>query len=149
MKHFGSILHFTQQRNDDLMRAFRQQLASAKSVVMPDIFGLVADSPASRFWVSEKRAAIVISAMDAGRPLPPMRPNKQEMFDEIYRRVLIERRKHPEKSIYELVATVIYQPAPKFYLTARTVGEFIYRVKKGWYERQFDRDRLDLERIDL
>lgn len=145
MRHIGSILDFTHQRNDDIMRAFRNQLAQSKFIVMSDIFELVAESPASRFWVSEERAAIVISAMLAGKPLPPMRRNKREMFNEIYRRFLIERKANPEKSIYELVAIIVNQPAPKFYLTPRTVGEFICRIKNGWYDKQFDRYRKDYE----
>lgn len=141
MKYFGSILDFTRERNADLMRAFREQLALARFVVMPEIFEMVAESPASRFWVSEERATIVISAMDAGKPLPRMRSNKREMFEEIYRRFLAERKKHPDMSTYELVTMIVNQPAPKFYLTPRTVGEFIYRIKNGWYDKQFDRYR--------
>lgn len=146
MKYLGSILEFTQHRNDDIMRAFRQQLVKAKFIVMPEIFELVAQSPASRFWVSEERAAIVIARMLAGKTLPPMRENKREMFDEIFRRFLLLRKQHPSKSVYELVAMVVNQPAPKFYLTARTVGEFIYRIRNGWYDRQFDRYRKDSQR---
>lgn len=145
MKYFGSILDFTRERNADLMRAFREQLALARFIVMPEIFELVAESPASRFWVSEERAAIVISAMAAGKPLPRMRSNKREMFEEIYRRFLIERKENPKKSVYELVTKIVNQPAPKFYLTPRTVGEFIYRIKNGWYDKQFDRYRQDTD----
>ena len=141
MKYFGSILDFTIERNNDLLRAFREQLALARYIVMPEIFELVAESPASRFWVSEERATIVISAMIAGKPLPRMRPTKREMFNEIYTRFLIERKKFPSKTIYELVSAIVIQPAPKFYLTPRTVGELIYRIKNGWYDKQYDRNR--------
>jgi hypothetical protein len=145
MKYFGSILDFTKERNEDLLRVYREQLARASYIVMPEIFALVADSPARRFWVSEERAAIVVSAMLAGKPLPKMRSNKREMFEEIYRRFLILRSEHPKKSVYELVTAVVNQPAPKFYLTPRTVGEFIYRMKNGWYDNQFDRYRQDTD----
>lgn len=141
MKYFGCILDFTRERNADLMRAFRHHLALANFIVMPDIFEAVANSPASRFWVSEERAAIVISAMAAGKQLPRMRSNKREMFNEIYRRFIVERNNNPDKSVYELVSTIVNQPAPKFYLTPRSVGEFIYRIKNGWYDKQFDRYR--------
>lgn len=116
------------------MRVFRAHLRNASFVVISDVFRLVANSPASRFWVSEERAAVVISAMWAGRPLPRMRPNKREMFEEIFRRFKIEKERNPSATIYELVAEIVSQPAPKFYLTPRTVGEFIYRYKKGWYD---------------
>ena len=141
MKYFGSILDFTKERNADLMRVYHDRLAEASVIVMPVIFQLVADSPASRFWVSEERAAIVISAMVAGKPIPRMRSNKREMFEEIYRRYLVMRKDCPDKSVYELVTKIVNQPAPKFYLTPRTVGEFIYRIKNGWYDNQYDRYR--------
>ena len=141
MKYFGSILDFTRERNADLMRVYHDRLAEASIIVMPVIFQLVADSPASRFWVSEERAAIVISAMAAGKPMPRMRSNKREMFEEIYRRYLLMRKDYPDKSVYELVTKIVNQPAPKFYLTPRTVGEFIYRIKNGWYDNQSDRYR--------
>ncbi len=141
MKYFGCILDFTRERNADLMRVYRQKLAEASMIVMPAIFELVAESPASRFWVSEERAAIVISAMAAGKSIPRMRSNKREMFEEIYRRYLIMQEEYPDKSVYELVTKIVNQPAPKFYLTPRTVGEFIYRIKNGWYDNQYDRYR--------
>ena len=127
-------LDFTHQRNADLMRAFRHHLSEVDRIFMEDIFYLVAESPASRFWVSEERAAIVISAMMAGRRLPKMRPNKKEMFEEILRRYLIAKELNPDRSLSSLVGEIVHQPAPKFYLTPRTVGEFIYRIKNGFYK---------------
>lgn len=135
MKRLESIVAFTQERNADLMRAFRQQLALAHHIILPDIFERVAHSPSSRFWVSEERAAIVICAMLKGKPFPRMGNNKRQMFEEIYRRFLIERGENPETSVYELVAGIVNQPAPKFYLTPRTVGEIIRRIKIGWYDK--------------
>lgn len=139
MKYFGSILDFTHERNADLLRVYRAHLASVRYVIMPDIFALVADSTASRFWVSEERAAIVVSSMLAGRPLPKMRANKREMFEEIFRRFLELRSRFPDENVSRLVSLVVNSPAPRFYLTPRTVGEIIYHIKNGWYERQFDR----------
>ena len=136
MKHHGCILDFTHERNADLMRAYRARLAEAGHIVMPDIFSRVAASPASRFWVSEERAAVVVSAMLARRPLPRMRRNKREMFEEIFRRYTAAQAADPTRSVFEIVADVVNQPAPKFYLTPRTVGEFIYRIKSGWYDKR-------------
>lgn len=139
MKHLGCYLEFTDARNADLMRAYREQLRLCGFIVMPDIFARVADSPSVRFWVSEERAALVIAAMDAGRTLHRMRPNKREMFAEIHRRVIRLRTLHPHRTLYDLVTEVVNQPAPKFYLTARTVGEFIYRIKNGWHEHRHEK----------
>ena len=139
MKYYGSILDFTQERNQELIRVYQEKLSKAGYIVMPEIFEQVANSPCSRFWVSEERAAIVISSLLAGKILPNMRKNKREMFDEIFRRFLIVRERYPEKSIYALAIMVVNQPAPKFYMTPRTVGELIYRIKNGWYDKQFNR----------
>lgn len=139
MKYYGSILDFTQERNQELMRVYQEELSKAGYIVMPKIFEQVANSPCSRFWVSEERAAIMISTLLAGKVIPNMRKNKREMFDEIFRRFLIVREQYPEKSIYALAIMVVNQPAPKFYMTPRTVGELIYRIKNGWYEKQFNR----------
>ena len=144
-KHFGSIMDFTRQRNDDIMRAYREQLALANYIVMPEIFEKVAESPAKRFWVSEERAAVEVSRMLVGKPFSRMRANKREMFQEIFRRYLALRESCPGKSLIELVSIVVHQPAPKFYLTPRTVGEFVYRIKNGWYDKQFDRYRQNID----
>lgn len=147
MKYYGSILDFTQERNQELMRVYQDKLSKAGYIVMPEIFEQVANSSCSRFWVSEERAAIVISSLLAGKILPNMRKNKREMFDEIFRRFLIAREQYPEKSIYALAIMVVNQPAPKFYMTPRTVGELIYRIKNGWYDKQFNRYR-DCSQVD-
>lgn len=129
------------------MRVYQEKLSKAGYIVMPKIFEQVANSPCSRFWVSEERAAIVISTLLAGKVVPNMRRNKREMFDEIFHRFLIAREQYPEKSIYALAIMVVNQPAPKFYMTPRTVGELIYRIKNGWYEKQFNRYK-DYSQVD-
>lgn len=138
MKSFGAVLEFTRERNDALLRAYRIQLRKAHYIVMADIFQKVADSPAPRFWVSEERAAIVISAMVAGRPLPPMRECKRQMFQEIYARYLQARSHDPDTPLSLLVADIVNQPAPHFYLTPRTIAQLIYHINKNnrKYEKQ-------------
>lgn len=135
MKKLGSVIEFTRQRNDDLMRAYRIQLALVPHIVMSRLFELVALSPSTRFWVTEERAAHIVSLMLEDKPLPYMRDNRREMFEEIYRRFLSERRRRPHASLHALVCDIVCGPAPKFYLTPRTVGEIIYRIRNGWYDR--------------
>lgn len=136
MKYFGSIMDFTHERNEDLMRVFREFFDKSDFIIISDLFQRVADSPSKRFWVSENRAAVVISAMLAKKRLPKMNPNKQEMFNEIFRRFNILREQRPDISFRELIAEVISQPAPKFYLAPRTVCEYFYRIKNGWYRNK-------------
>ncbi|MGM9844781.1 MAG: hypothetical protein ACI30K_00930 [Muribaculaceae bacterium] len=133
MKHFGCISNFAAERNAELLRTFRLHLAAAKHVVMPQIFRRVANSPSSRFWVSESRAAIVVAAMANGKELPRMTLTKREMYNEIYHRYKELARYMPGEPLADVVALVVHQPAPKFYLTPRTVGELIYRTRHKRY----------------
>ncbi len=131
MKSPGSVVQFTRCRNLEILRLYRKLIAQSKVVSMSDIIRTIADSPSSRFWVSEERAAIVISALIKGRPLPSMTRTKRRMYLEIYRRYRLLRPKCPGLTTLEIVSAIVNQPAPSFYLTPRTVGEFIYRMKKN------------------
>ncbi len=134
MKPNGAILAFTRQRNNDLMRAFRSLIRDVPVIRTREIAAKVVALPAERFYVSEERAAIVISALLAGKPLPPnMRPSKVRMFSEIHRRVLCLRAKRPSLSVAALVAEVVHSPAPEFYMMPRAALDIIYKVKNGFF----------------
>lgn len=135
MKHYGSKFECEEERNDDLIRAYREQVRQCTVIYIPDIFKKVVDMPSRRFWVSEERAAIVIASMMRGDTLETMRQVKREMFTEIYRRVMAVREQCPTMSVYEMVSRVVRQPAPKFYLTAGSARVIYYRIKKD-YERE-------------
>lgn len=136
MKHFGSNFEYAEERNEDIMRAYLQEIARCDQIYLPEIFNRVVNMPSKRFWVSPKRAAIVISNMMRGDTLADMRPTKREMFQEIFRRVLKLQEKNPEMSIYEIAIEVVQEPAPKFYLTAGSARVIIYRAKKQWHKKR-------------
>ena len=83
---------------------------------------------------------VVVAAMLKGKPvLNAMRPTKRKMFQEIYNRVIELRKTLPNASLFELVMKVVNSPAPKFYMRPRCAMELIYKIKKGFYERQYRR----------
>lgn len=132
MKSYGDILEFTEDRNADLMRAYRYQIRKARHIHAGKVAKALVNMPASRFWVSEKRARNVVGALIEGKDLPEnMRPSKCEMFSEIYRRVLELRKARPEAPVLDLIREVIYSPAPKFYMLPRSAMHIIYKIKKG------------------
>lgn len=139
MKPHGSNSEFKQQRNDDLMRAYHELIKSAQYILMPEIYHKVVDMPTRRFWISEGRAAIVISAMMKGDTLENMGPLKREMYNEIYSRVIKLREKKPDLPIIQLVEMVVEQPAPKFYLTPGSAKVLICKIRKEWYFRRTKR----------
>lgn len=136
MKHCGSNFEYAEERNEDIMRAYKQELAQCKQVFLPDVFNRVVNMPSKRFWVSAERAAIVISSMMRGDTLSQMRPTKRRMFQEIYRRVKILQEQNPNMSIYEMSLKVVQEPAPEFYITAGSAKVIIYRIRKQWHKKR-------------
>lgn len=139
MKPHGSHFEYEEQRNDNLMAVYHEVIVKANYVRMPDIYEKVANSPSRRFWVSEERAAIVVSAMMRGDKLKNMRPLKREMYNEIYKRAMKLREENPSMPISQLVAMVVEQPAPKFYLTPGSAKVLICKIRKQWYYQRTKR----------
>ncbi len=76
MKSFGSVLAFTRKRNAALLKAYREQITSTGYIRLSEIGERIVNSPSPRFWVSEERAAVVVSAIMRGKPvLDSMRPS--------------------------------------------------------------------------
>lgn len=137
MKDYGCTFEYEKERNADLMRAYRQCLGNIKgSVDINALFAAVVEMPSKRFWVSDQRATVVVSNMMRGMSLSKMKPMKQEMFREIYRRVMEMKKEFPERTVFQLTSRVVEQPAPKFYLTPGSAHVICYKIKRGWYEKR-------------
>lgn len=136
MKSFGSVLAFTRERNAALLKACREQVDAVGYVRLNEIVEKIVNSPSPRFWVSEERAAAVVSAIMRGKPiLETMRRSKREMFEEIHRRVVALKEVHPDWHLCQLVFEVVNSPAPKFYMEASSAQERLFKIRNGWYER--------------
>lgn len=140
MKYYGCILDFTDQRNAELIKAYRAAITDCDQICITEVAEKVVNTPCSRFWVSEERATKVCAALMQGKPvLLPMRPTKREMFQEIYDRVMALKKKRPDETLFNLVLHVVNEPAPKFYMHPRCAMDIIYKIKNGFYEKQFRR----------
>ncbi len=137
MKSFGSILSFTRERNAALLKAYRQHIRTVRIVRLNEIGEKIVNSPSPRFWVSEERAAAVVSLIIRGKPvLDTMRPSKREMFLEIHRRVVALKKIHPDWTLSQLVFEVVNSPAPKFYMEASSALIRLFKIRNGWYDTQ-------------
>lgn len=135
MKPFGSVLAFTRQRNAALLKAYREQISAAGFIRLNEIGEKIVNSPSPRFWVSEERATVVVSAIMRGKPiLETMRPTKREMFAEIHRRVVALKSEHPDWRLCRLVFKVVNSPAPKFYMEVSSALERLFKIRNGWYD---------------
>ena len=135
-------MEYSQERLDDLMRAYDEYISSCDYIRMPDVYNNIVNMPSRRFWVSDIRAALVISAMMRGEArLDKMCASKREMYEEIYRRVITLREHHPNMTTSELCAIVVMQPAPKFYLTPGSAKIMVCKARKEWIRRKWARLR--------
>ena len=136
MKPVGSKIEYEEERDRDLMSVYHDIISNRNTIKLREVMVELVNSPSKRFWVSEERALIVISAMMKGVELRGLRPMNKEKFNEIYRRVMIARKEHPNTSLYDLIFDVIRQPAPKFYLTPGSAKVIIHKIKKKWYKER-------------
>ena len=130
MKHPNSISDFIGQRDKELLMAYRKVLAEKKHFCFYRDFKEIVAQPCSRFWVSEERAAIVLSLMLRGEPvLKTMRQPKRDMFLEIYRRTLELQKTMPGAKFYDVVFEVVNSPAPHFYISPKRAMNIICIIK--------------------
>lgn len=143
MKHKGAVMEYSGERLNDLMRAYHEYISSCDYIRMPKVYHAIVNMPSRHFWVSDIRAALVISAMLRGEDaLRGMWPLKKEMYREIYSRVIALRNEHPELTVSELCSRVISQPAPKFYLTPGSAKMLICKEKKRWMQERLKKLRF-------
>lgn len=134
MKHHGCTCDFTIQRNRELMQAYRHACGKRTFVVRREVCEEVANSPCSRFWVSEERAAAVVSGLLKGRyALDDMSRQKRDMFLEIFKRVTKIMDENPDVKLRDAVFDAVNSPAPRFYMTTRSVIQIIWQIRNGHY----------------
>lgn len=124
MKKKGNTSDYTDQRNAELRAAFfSQETYSTSDAAM----GKVLNTPASRFWVDPSRARDVLSRMERDkRYTSSMYPERQRMYEALFRRYLEIRRQFPGQSKIKSVTMAIYSGAPEFYLSASAARRVLY-----------------------
>ena len=143
MKRQGSKFPLETERNRSLLKSFRELFPLCDSLDL-SFYQRIADSPTERFWVTEERATLVVLAILKGAHLSNMLGTKAEMYEEIYHRYLELRKQRPGQPVSLLVGEIVNQPAPRFYMAAKSVREIIYRLKRKCYEETKKRLRHQL-----
>lgn len=139
MRKKGSFYEHEEERNSDLMEVYKKCLASMTYVSMARLWELMAEYPAKRFYVSEERAAIVVSRIFHGDNLSNMRPTRRKMFYEIHSRVQKIIQDKPQLSIAQCCSMIVYSPAPSFFMTPFSIRQTVYKIKRQWYEQRRNR----------
>lgn len=129
MKKKGACAEFNDQRDRELIRAFNHVFQTNRDISLEDAYFKAPTMAASRFWVSEKRAATVMGAMLRGASIAHMNPKKQEMYREIFSRVQKILAEAPGTSITEATFMAVNSEAPEFYLTPKSARVIIYNAR--------------------
>lgn len=140
MKHYGNRSEFADLRDAELLRAYHSSAPGEN----------FADTPSSRFWVSETRAANVMVMMDKGLEVPSKYPDKRRMYMELYHRLRVLRREKPGLPLIRAMEEIVSSPSPSFYMARATaerrVADMIRRRRQEGMARR-DSGRHPVPRI--
>lgn len=121
MKQKGDSSILGPLRDKELIKAFRRLAAAETGSISSDIYKAVVMQPCSRFWISEHRAAIMLSKLFNGYDVHSIEmPSRREMYAEIFRRAQILRSQRPDICYLDMAYIIINQPAPQFYMTYKS-----------------------------
>lgn len=144
MKYKGSQFEYKEERDADLLRAYHEIISVMGNISLTDVAAKIAATPSKRFWVSEERANIIISKMLNGKSISNMNSTKQEMFNEIYKRYLSMKEACPSLAKKDIIWKVCNEPAPKFYLTIKSVLVLLHKARKEEKRRCYERRKRRL-----
>lgn len=88
------------------------------------------NSPAKRFYISSDRAYGVLIRWEKYGITKLITPERQEMYEEIYRRILELRKSRPELPLQHLTEIVIEQSAPRFYIEITSAKTILCNYKR-------------------
>lgn len=131
----GTKLDFLDEMRADLMCTFREVLSNDKTGMgVNELCEETVKRPAKRFYVSVLQAYKVVSKIRKGdfRVLERMPPYRREMFLEINRLVeeCLLRYEYATKPLIFIVAHVLSNRAPRFYISAESMRQLYYANQK-------------------
>lgn len=131
MKKKDSTSDFTLHRAQVLREAFHKALAAQSRIEVAKAFKDAAEAPAPRLWISEPRAAAVLSKLLNGTPLPSKTlPNKREMYAELLHRAKEYLRLNPGASVTDAAFEAVNAPADSSYISPDRVKTIINSEKR-------------------
>ena len=129
-KHKGARSLYTSQRDAELHRAFcraKERLLREKGyVLLSEAVDMARLSGTSRYFISEERAASIISNILKGRkPLQTMSETKNRQFRNLYVQYQALKSQFPNLPHLELVVMACASPAKEFYLTHKAATQIL------------------------
>lgn len=117
-----------EQMQNDLMKVYREVVADCPiGTTQTEVYNMVVQHPAPRFYIDARRAHLVISPMMRGdySRLQQLKPLKQQMYRDLYDTVLSLSQKKGfwRKTLYFILKEAVLEPAPRFYIEATRMGQ--------------------------
>ncbi len=138
MKYKGSVCDYTEERNADILRAYKEIISVRDNIGLSEIIDRLMKSSSRRFWVSEERTYNVICGILRGESLEHMNPTKKAMYQEIFRRFKVYSKEHPSLTKKEVIWQVCRQPAPSFYISRKSMPVILHKVRKEEKRRCYE-----------
>ena len=122
-----------QQMMRDLMQVYREVVSDCPiGTTQTEVYQLVVQHPAPRFYIDPRAAHAVMSPMMRGdrSVLEKLNPLKQQMYLDLYDVVMMLSQKKGfwRKSLYYILREAVLEPAPRFYINTMRMGQ-IWREK--------------------
>lgn len=130
MKHIGNVAEYRDQKNNELLARFAEQFRNGSYRDMNDLFSKTASMPATRFFIGEQRALVIVKRLMRGESLGRMLSSRRRMYLDIYSRVCAVMRDNPECTLTNAVFQVVNSQAPEFYMTRESARTTIYRLRR-------------------
>jgi hypothetical protein len=133
MKRFNDL---QDARDRELLSIYRDKLINCATIDLDQICRDIAVTPTSRFWVNEKIALDEMYYIRKHGCTSRTSETYREMFMEIYKRVCELRLRKPSMSLRDAVERIVQSPAPRFYLTPKSIKVVICKAKRRLLEER-------------
>ena len=129
----------------DLMRVYREVYADCPmGTTQTEVYKLVVQHPAQRFYCDPRRAHEYINPMMRGdrTKLERLSPIKRQMYQDLYDVVMVlyQKKGFWGKSPYFVLKEAVLQPAPRFYIDWK-------RMEQIWREKTVETRQQKYKRI--
>ena len=120
------------QMAHDLMQIYREVVADCPmGTTQTEVYQLVVQHPAPRFYIDPRMAHLRISPMMRGDSsvLERLSPLKRQLYHDLYDVVmrLSQKKGFWRKSLYYILKEAVLEPAPRFYINSK-------RMEQIWKE---------------
>ena len=134
-----------QEMSRDLMQVYREVVENQPmGTTQTEVYKLVVQHPAKRFYVDPRRAHQRISSMMRGdmSVVENLNPLKRQMYRDLYDVVmrLYQRKGFWRKSAYYVVKEAVLEPAPRFYIDWK-------RMEQIWREKTIETRQQKWKRL--